>query len=188
MRSDATTKDQHMTTRPLLNGLTAGAVGTAVLNTVTYVDMVIRDRPSSDVPARTAERATDLAGITLAAEEDQGDEDSQPQDQNRKQGVGALMGYVAGYGVAAVYGMLRPNVLANVPRSVAGVGVAAAATAATVLPYAALGVSDPRTWPTKSWAADIIPHLFYGWATAAAFDALHGGHGRTTRSSTALSK
>lgn len=165
-----------MTARPLINGLTAGAAGTAVLNTVTYLDMVIRDRPSSNVPAQTAERATDLVGVTLEADdEDQGgDDDSPPQGQSRKEGVGALMGYLAGYGVAAAYGALRPTVLAGVPRSVAGVGIAAAATAATVVPYTALGVSDPRTWPPKSWAADIIPHLCYGWATAAAFDALEG--------------
>ena len=128
-----------MTFRPLIHGLTAGAVGTTVLNTVTYLDMVVRDRPSSDVPAETAERATDLAG----------------------------------YGVGAAYGVLRSSVLSGVPRPIAGVGIAAAATAATVLPYSALGVSDPRSWPAKSWAADIIPHLCYGWATAAAFDALH---------------
>ncbi len=161
-----------MTFRPLIHGLTAGAVGTAVLNTVTYLDMVVRDRPSSDVPAETAERATDLVGITLAADEGS-DDDSQPKGQNRKQGAGALMGYLAGYGVGAAYGVLRPSVLSGVPRPIAGVGIAAAATAATVLPYSALGVSDPRSWPAKSWAADIIPHLCYGWATAAAFDALH---------------
>lgn len=160
-----------MTNRPLINGLTAGAVGTAVLNTVTYLDMVVRDRPSSTVPAETAERATGLVGVTLAADEDT-DDDSQPEGQNRKEGAGALMGYLAGYAVAGAYGMLRPTILAGVPRSVAGVGIAVAATAATVLPYSALGVSDPRTWPATSWAADIIPHLCYGWATAAAFDAL----------------
>jgi hypothetical protein len=162
-----------MTLRPLIHGITAGAVGTAVLNTVTYLDMVVRDRPSSNVPAETAERATDLVGATLAADEGD-DDDSEPEGQNRKQGTGALMGYLAGYGVGAAYGLLRPGALADVPRSLAGVGIAAAATVATVLPYSALGVSDPRTWPPKSWAADIIPHLCYGWATAAAFDALHG--------------
>jgi hypothetical protein len=154
---------------PLIHGVAAGAVGTAVLNTVTYIDMTVRDRPSSDVPAETAERVTDLAGVTLADEDAEDD-----AGQNRKQGAGALMGYLAGYGVAAVYGVLRPRLLAGVPRSVAGVGLAAAATAATVAPYSALGVSDPRTWGAKSWAADIIPHLCYGWATAAAFDALQG--------------
>jgi len=161
-----------MTPRPIVHGLTAGAVGTAVLNTATYLDMVIRDRPSSNVPAQTAERATDLVGITLETDGD-GSDGNGPHGRNRKQGVGALMGYLTGFGVGAVYGLLRPRILADVPRSVAGVGIAAAATAATVLPYSALGVSDPRTWPASSWAADIIPHLCYGWATAAAFDALN---------------
>lgn len=170
-----------MTIQPLIHGLTAGAVGTAVLNTVTYLDMVVRDRPSSSVPAQTAERATDLVGATLAADEDGengDDDDSPPKGQNRKEGAGALMGYLAGYAVAGAYGLLRPTILAGVPRSVAGVGIAAAATAATVLPYGALGVSDPKTWPAKSWAADVIPHLCYGWATAAAFDALQASHSR----------
>lgn len=133
----------------------------------------------ADVPAQTAERATDLVGITLAADGDQSErDDGPPKGENRKEGLGALMGYLAGYGVAATYGLLRPNLLAGVPRAVAGVGIAAAATAATVVPYAAVGVSDPRTWPPKSWAADIIPHLCYGWATAVAFDALQGTGGR----------
>jgi hypothetical protein len=157
----------------IIHGVTAGAVGTAVLNTVTYLDMAIRDRPSSDVPAQTAERATDLVGVSLEADSEEQSEDEQPEGQNRKEGVGALMGYLTGYGVGALYGMLRPGPLASVPRSAAGVGIAAAATVATVAPYDALGVSDVRDWPAKSWAADIVPHLCFGWATAAAFDALH---------------
>ncbi len=160
-----------MITRAIVHGLTAGAVGTAVLNTATYLDMAIRDRPSSNVPAQTAERATDLGGITLETDGD-GPDDGERRGQNRKQGVGALMGYLTGFGVGAVYGLLRPRIRADVPRSVAALGIAAAATAATVAPYSALGVSDPRTWPAESWAADIIPHLLYGWATAATFDAL----------------
>lgn len=156
--------------KPLVQGLAAGAVGTAVLNTVTYLDMVIRDRPSSDVPAETAEKVTDLVGLSIAGDAEASDE---PHGQNRRQGLGALMGYLTGFGVGAAYGLLRPRVLASVPRSVTGVGIGAAATVATVVPYSALGVSDPRTWPAQSWAADIIPHLCYGWATAVAFDALH---------------
>lgn len=163
-----------MDTRSLIKGLTAGAVGTAVLNTVSNLDMVVRDRPASDVPARTAERATDLVGITIAEDDDEsgGKEDGRTRGEHRRQGAGALMGYLAGYGVAAVYGALRPRILAGVPRSVAGVGIGVAASAATVIPYSALGVSEPRSWPAKSWAADIVPHLCYGWAVAAAFDAL----------------
>lgn len=163
--------------RHLVQGLAAGAVGTAVLNTVTYLDMALRARPSSDVPAQTVDKMADLAGVTLAPEGHDSEE-----AETRRQAIGALLGYATGFGVGAVYGLLRPGPLRQLPRSVAGVGIAAAATASTVAPYGALGVSDPRTWPAKSWAADIIPHLCYGWATAAAFDALHDGsntrHGR----------
>lgn len=158
---------------PLVHGVAAGAVGTAVLNTTTYLDMVVRDRPSSDVPSETVERMTDLVGVTL--EEEAADEDEQPAGSNRKQGLGALMGFATGYGVGAVYGLLREGPLARLPRTVAGVGIAAAATAVTVGPYAALGVSDPREWGAKGWAADIIPHLCFGWATAATYDALARG-------------
>ena len=51
----------------LIRGVAAGAVGTAVLNTLTYLDMAVRGRPSSSVPADTAGKMADLFGVTLAA-------------------------------------------------------------------------------------------------------------------------
>ncbi len=173
--------------RSLVCGITAGAVGTTVLNTVTYLDMVVRGRPASSVPSDTAGRLGDLVGVSFGhgngsegASDDDGTNEADGSSggddtaANRKEAVGALMGYLTGYGVGAVYGLLRPRVLARVPMPVAGVGIAAAATVSTVAPYSALGVSDPRTWGVSGWLADIIPHLCYGWATAATFDALHG--------------
>ncbi len=166
--------------RSLICGITAGAVGTTVLNTVTYLDMVVRGRPASSVPSDTAGRIGDLVGVSFGhgnGSEGSSDGHSSAGDDpaaNRKEAVGALMGYLTGYGVGAVYGLLRPRVLARVPVPVAGVGIAAAATVSTVVPYSALGVSDPRTWGVSGWLADIVPHLCYGWATAATFDALHG--------------
>ena len=44
-----------MFTRVLI-GITAGAAGTVALNIATYLDMAIRGRPSSDIPAQTAEK------------------------------------------------------------------------------------------------------------------------------------
>jgi hypothetical protein len=35
-------------------------------------------------------------------------------------------------------------------------------------------VTDPRTWPADSWASDLGPHLAYGLATAAAYEAFRG--------------
>ncbi len=36
----------------------------------------------------------------------------------------------------------------------------------------ALGVTDPRTWPASSWAAELVPHLAYGTVTAPVLDRL----------------
>lgn len=155
----------NLTLSPIIRGAAAGALGTAVLNAVTYLDMAVRGRPSSNVPTETAEKMTDLAGVELAQDEDD------DQGRARKEGIGALLGHIAGFGVGAAYGALRSDKLRHLPLPLAGVGLAAAATITTVGPYAALGVSDPRTWPAKSWVADVIPHLCYGLATAAAFDA-----------------
>jgi len=42
-------------------------------------------------------------------------------------------------------------------------------------PMTVLGVTDPRTWPASSWAADLTPHLAYGVVTAATMSALDAG-------------
>jgi uncharacterized membrane protein len=39
--------------------------------------------------------------------------------------------------------------------------------AATDIPAAALGVTDPRTWSPADWVADAVPHLGYGLAVDA---------------------
>jgi hypothetical protein len=39
-------------------------------------------------------------------------------------------------------------------------------------PMTLLGVTDPRTWPAKSWVVDLVPHLAYGAVTAAVLDRL----------------
>lgn len=153
--------------RPLLHGLAAGAVGTTVLNTLTYLDMAVRARPPSSVPDDTVDRLAGIAGLDLA-----GDEGGPDVASARREAIGALLGYATGFGVGAAYGLLRQRALVGVPAALAGVGIGAAATVATVVPYTALGVSDPRTWSASGWAADIVPHLGYGWATAATFEAL----------------
>jgi hypothetical protein len=39
------------------------------------------------------------------------------------------------------------------------------------LPMTALGLTDPREWDAASWASDVVPHLAYGMAAAAAYQA-----------------
>jgi hypothetical protein len=150
----------------LLDGMAAGAVGTIALDVSTYLDMVVRARPASGMPAETVGAIAERAGVELAAEGG-----SSEQASNRKSGLGALFGYAVGVGLGTVYGALRPAA-AWLPKPAAGVGLGLAAMAASDLPATALGVTDPRTWGRSGWAADLLPHLAYGLATALTFDAL----------------
>src|SRR5205823_4531568 len=151
----------------LLMGMAAGAAGTVALNVATYADMALRGRPSSSVPAKMAGILADKAGIPLSTGGEGSDDE---KVRNRQSGLGALFGYVTGLGVGTAYGLLRPY-LGDVPTPVAGVGVGLAAMAASDIPIAALGVSDPATWGISGWVADIVPHLAYGLVTAIAYEA-----------------
>jgi len=152
---------------PVLTGTAAGAVGTVALNIATYVDMAVRARPASSVPAKLVGVIADKAGIDLAT--GTGD-DEKEEEKNRESGLGALIGYVNGLGVAALYGAVRPH-LRRIPVPVAGVVLGLVAMAASDVPIGASGVSDPSTWEPADWAADLIPHLIYGLVTAIAYDA-----------------
>lgn len=149
--------------RLALLGVAAGAAGTTALNGVTYLDMAVRGRPSSSTPQKTVEEMSDKTGIPIP-----GDEDT---EQNRVSGLGPLIGILAGLGTGALLGLgraagWRPGLA----------GSTAAATAAVLVgsngPMTALGVTDPRTWPAKSWVVDFIPHFTYGIVTAAVLERL----------------
>jgi drug/metabolite transporter (DMT)-like permease len=145
-------------------GLVAGAVGTIALDMTTYGDMVARARPSSGTPAKMAGVLADKAGIDLSGGE------GQEAAQNRQQGIGALLGYMTGVGVGVIYGALDRG-KRRWPVPLAGVALGLAAMAASDLPIALTGVSDPREWSVSDWISDLVPHLIYGFATATAYAA-----------------
>jgi hypothetical protein len=148
--------------RNVLTGIAAGAAGTTALNAVTYLDMAARARPASSTPDDTVRKAEELTGAALGGSEEEA--------ANRRSALGALLGIASGLATGAVYGLVRPR-LRRVPLAVLGVAAGLAANVGTTGPMAALGVTDPRTWPADSWLSDLLPHLAYGLATAAAFDA-----------------
>lgn len=148
--------------RNLLLGVAAGAAGTTALNAVTYLDMAVRARPASTSPTETVRKAQELTGAKFGDDEDDAD--------NRRSALGALLGIASGLATGAVYGLLRDR-LTGVPIGVLDVWAGVLANLATTRPMAALGVTDPRTWPTESWVSDLVPHVAYGLATAAAFEA-----------------
>ncbi|GII79991.1 hypothetical protein Sru01_49730 [Sphaerisporangium rufum] len=149
----------------ILAGAAAGAAGTTALNALTYLDMSVRGRPSSDSPERLVEAVEARTPLSVpgAAE----------TRRNRLGGLGALAGIATGIGVGAAFGALR-RAGVHPPPAVEAALIGLAAMAATDLSMAALGVSDPRTWQPADWAADLLPHLGYGAVTAATLSALDG--------------
>jgi hypothetical protein len=150
--------------RQVLMGMAAGAAGTAALNVAGYLDMAIRGRPASQVPAQTAGELAARIGAPLDGQ----------QAQARKEGLGGLLGYGAGLGVGALYGLLRPS-LGELPLPLAAAGLGAAAMAAGDVPPISLGLTDPREWGASGWLGDLVPHAAYGLVAAAAYEAFTAG-------------
>ncbi|HEY0168168.1 MAG TPA: hypothetical protein VGB75_14085 [Jatrophihabitans sp.] len=147
----------------LLLGAAAGAAGTTTLNTVTYLDMAIRGRPTSSTPEDSVQALATRAHVSIP-----GDGDARA---NRVAGLGPLLGLAAGVGVGALLGLARaagwrPSLVAGTAAAAAGALVAGNA------PMTILGVTDPRSWSAADWAADAVPHLAYGVVTAAVLDRL----------------
>lgn len=143
-------------------GLAAGAAGTTALDTVSYLDMALRGRPSSSVPGQAAQRLAERAGVDLGEGKAR---------ESREQGVGALLGYVTGLAAGCVYGLVRPA-LGDLSRPVAGTLLGLGVMAATDGAQAALGTTNPKDWSATDWVSDLVPHLAYGWAAAWTYDAL----------------
>ncbi|RLV48057.1 hypothetical protein D9V37_18370 [Nocardioides mangrovicus] len=132
-------------------GLIAGAVGTVVLDLVTYADMALRGRPASEVPAQLVDAVAASLGTQVHGEE-------------RHEALGALAGIATGVGVGVVVSVARRHGV-RLSGLTGPVVTGALAMAASDLPVALLGVSDPREWSSSDWASDALPHLAYGTAT-----------------------
>jgi hypothetical protein len=146
-------------------GVVAGSVGILVLDTVSYLDMVIRGRPASQLPAQLVDKIAELAGVKPT-------EDGETW-RNRASAIGALLGYALGLGIGMVFGVVRAR-CPGPPRSVAAVGVGAVALVLNDGALVLFGLTDPRTWGLVGWVSDIVPHLGYGIATVTIFDLLYG--------------
>ena len=141
-----------------LRGAAAGAAGTTVLNTVTYLDMVLRGRGVSSTPEKTVEVLADKAHVPIPGEGETRD--------NRVAGLGPLTGIAAGVGVGVLAGLGRAAGFRPRPL-VGGLVATLAALVGTNGPMTVLGITDPRTWSTVDWVSDVVPHLAYGLATHA---------------------
>ena len=80
-----------------------------MINATTYLDMAIRGRPASDMPAQAADCLASRAGISLG-----GDEESAGA---RRSALDALSGYLTGIACGVVYAVVAPAA-ARLPRPV----------------------------------------------------------------------
>ncbi|GAB3586786.1 hypothetical protein GCM10027445_65990 [Amycolatopsis endophytica] len=148
--------------KAILRGAAAGAAGATALNAVTYADMVLRGRPASSTPEQSVRKIAATAGLGIPGDEQ--------QRQARESGLGALLGLVTGTAVGAAYGALhgagwRPGLLTG------GFAATGAALAGANGPMVVLGITDPRDWSASDWLSDVVPHVAYGFVTAATFAA-----------------
>lgn len=147
--------DMGRFTRGVISGAAAGAVGVTALNSVTYLDMLVRARPASSTPEESVRRLAGKTGITIPGNDE--------QRSNRIAGLGPLLGIAAGLmagvalGVARGFGW-RPNPVVG---TLAATGVALLAGNA---PMTLLKVTDPRHWSPSDWLSDLVPHLAFGVA------------------------
>lgn len=146
----------------LLQGMAAGAAGTSALNAVAYLDMAYRGRPESSTPEQSVHASAQRLGVDLP-----GDENTR---RNREAGLGGLLGIGTGVGVGAVWALLIRGRRPSVALSAVALGLGAMVGSNTGM--ITLGVTDPREWSRADWAADIVPHVAYGVATAAVLHAL----------------
>jgi len=151
----------------LMQGAAAGAAGTTALNAATYLDMVLRARPSSSTPEQVVEKLAQRTGTEIPGEGE--------ERQNRLQGLGALSGLAVGVLIGAVAGELRFAVIRLGP-VLGTVLLGGAAMAATDGGMARLGVTDPSEWDAASWASDAVPHLAFGAVTYAALAVMGSRH------------
>nr|WP_204342194.1 hypothetical protein [Micromonospora terminaliae] len=126
------------------------------MNVVTFLDMTLRGRPASSTPEQTAGKLADAAHVDLGPAE---------KAASRRTGVGSIIGYGTGIAAGALFGLLAARRRIPLPLAVGMLGGGVMATSDGSL--AALRISDPRTWSTKDWVSDVVPHLAYGAAVAA---------------------
>lgn len=155
----------------ILAGAIAGAAGVVALNAASYLEMIVRGRPASDMPARVAGAVADEIGLVDdEADDDDSDDLDQDAAANRRDAMGALLGMVNGIGIGVAYGIAR-LILPRPPAWLAGAALGAAAMAASEYPVTRLGLTEPRDWAATDLASDVLPHMAFGIVTAITFEA-----------------
>jgi hypothetical protein len=161
----------------LVRGLVAGAVGSVALEATAWLDMTVRGRPESVVPKRVTDEMLNDVGIDLQKTgstgelHDQADKEHTDQRHNRLKSMGILTGYGTGLGFGAAYGLLAPW-LRTKPRWLVGPALGLAIMSFTEGGAVVAGATDEKNWGAEGWLEALVPHLVFGIATVATYDAI----------------
>ncbi len=142
-----------------VKAIVAGAAGATALNAVTYLDMAVRARPASSAGEDSVSKLAELAHVPLG--------DGESAD-NRKAGLGPLLGYLTSTATAMAYAAAGGR---RLPTTASALALTAMAMLASNAPMTALHVTDPRTWKPADWVSDLVPHLAYGAVVKTTMDA-----------------
>jgi hypothetical protein len=134
-------------------GLFAGAAGTAAMTVSSTIEMKLRNRPASNVPARAAEK---VLGVEPNGEPQQ-ERFSNLTHWGYGTGWGALRGAI---GAAGYKG----------PKAAALHYGAVWGTELVMLPSLGIGVPPAYKWGTKEVGIDAFHHLVYAAATSVAYE------------------
>src|SRR5690606_23796896 len=130
----------------MCRGLLAGAAGTMALNSITYLDMLVRGRPASRLPADTARQLTASLGTPLGSDD---------EADNRADALGALLGYAAGSSTAVLYAFGSPGIR-TLPVWTRMALLALAAMLAGYVPSIVSGAPDSRNLCAECWVCGIV--------------------------------
>lgn len=132
-------------------GLVAGAAGTAAMTVSSTIEMKLRGREASSVPADAVEEVLDV----------------EPKDEEAKERLGNLAHFGYGTGWGAARGLLGITPLPHPAATAAHFGLVWGA-GLTMLPVLKLA-PPPQKWGAKELAVDALHHAVYAVATGLAF-------------------
>lgn len=143
--------------RAIGQGLVAGVAGTAAMTASSTLEMRLREREPSTVPARAAAKVLRL----------------EIEDPEQLERLGVVVHWAYGTGWGAVRGLLGAAGLRG-PAAAGALLAAVWGSDLVMLPALGVGVPPVWRWGATEVAIDALHHVVYATATSVAYELLDG--------------
>ena len=144
--------------RVIGSGLLAGAAGTAAMTAVQRIEMRMRNRPASKLPAKAVEKLMHI----------------EPKNERAEQRLSTATHWTYGSSLGLIRAALRELGLGPIPATLAHLGIVWGGEL-RMLPSMNL-VPPLRMWSKKEFAMDLLHHAIYAAAVGATFDTMYKRH------------